>query len=133
MVMCVAVTGLRRGLVLLPYLQAADRTNQFPSVSPVYWGTVPVTTHPPVITAELLRHVRSTPTKPPQLQLSCAQRREGLKSLMEICQTNLQLWQQKHSTCFCWRTSQCTLCVNKKNADKKVVQKQGSDRIDAHY
>lgn len=31
MVMCVAVTGLRRGLVLLPYLQAADRTDQFPA------------------------------------------------------------------------------------------------------
>lgn len=51
MVMCVAVTGLRRGLVLLPYLQAADRTDQFPADLLLF--TVPVNTHPPVI-AELL-------------------------------------------------------------------------------
>lgn len=86
MIMCVAVTGLRRGLVLL-------LTGPTSFLQTFYCGTVPVTTHPPVITAELLRHVCSTPTKPPQLQLSCAQRREEWKYLMEICQTNLQLWQ----------------------------------------
>lgn len=139
MVMCVAVTGLRRGLVLLPYLQAADRTDQFPADLSLWSCSrhyTPTCHRRAAVTRTFDAHQTSTAaiklcSKEGGVEIS-----DGDLSNKPAALAASQLRQQKHSTCFCWRTSQCALCVSKKNADKKVVRKSRvvteSMRIIAH-